>query len=209
LIERAGNDLLLFVDIVVDEPTNHLDKGARDWLASYLSGYDGTLILVSHDVHLLSTAVSSLAELRAGSIELYKSRTHDQWLLEREERMRNALAAYESNQKEIARMQGFVDRFGAKTMGASMAQSRLKAIEKLETNGPEAPITSDGPQVHLKLPRPPRGSQLLLELTDADVTWSKTDGAKEPIFTGINLRIERGMRIAVRGPNGNLIRPTQ
>ena len=60
-------------------------------------------------------------------------------MVEREERVRNAQALYEANQREIARLQGFVDRFGAKTMGASMAQSRLKTIEKLETTGPEAP----------------------------------------------------------------------
>ena len=191
-----------FLLITVDEPTNHLDKGARDWLGDYLSRYDGTLILVSHDVQILQSAVTSLAELRMGAIELYKSRTHDQWLLEREERMKNAIAAYEANQREIARMQGFVDRFGAKTMGASMAQSRLKAIEKLEANGPEAPIVSEGPTAFLKLPKAPRGSQLLLELSNADVSWSKADGSVEPIFKGINLRLERGMRIAVRGPNG-------
>lgn len=188
--------------LLLDEPTNHLDKGARDWLGKYLSNYQGTLVLVSHDVNLLSSAVSSLAELRAGSIELYKSRSHDQWMVEREERQRNAQVAYDANQKEIARMQGFVDRFGSKTMGASMAQSRLKAIEKLETNGPSAPVTSDGPTAFLRLPKPPRGSQLLLELTDADVAWNKPEGGLQPIFTGVSLRIERGMRIAVRGPNG-------
>lgn len=62
-----------------------------------------------------------------------------QWLVEREERVRNAQALFEANQREIARLQGFVDRFGAKTMGASMAQSRLKTIEKLEASGVEAP----------------------------------------------------------------------
>ena len=60
-------------------------------------------------------------------------------MVEREERVRNAQVQYEANQREIARLQGFVDRFGAKTMGASMAQSRLKTIEKLEATGPEAP----------------------------------------------------------------------
>ena len=87
-------------------------------------------------------------------------------------------------------------------MGASMAQSRIKMIEKLEANGPEAPVTSEGPRAFLRLPKPPRGSQLLLELKDANVAWKKADGAQEPIFSGVNLRFERGMRVAVRGPNG-------
>ena len=63
--------------------------------------------------------------------------------MERDERVRNAQALFDANQKEIARLQGFVDRFGAKTMGASMAQSRLKTIEKLEENGLEAPKVGD------------------------------------------------------------------
>lgn len=65
-------------------------------------------------------------------MELYKSRSHEQWLVEREERVKAAQAAFEANQREIARLQTFVDRFGAKTMGASLAQSKMKTIEKLE-----------------------------------------------------------------------------
>ena len=62
------------------QPTNHLDKGARDWLGDYLSRYDGTLLVVSHDENLLQAAVSSIAEVRSGNVELYKSRSHDQVL---------------------------------------------------------------------------------------------------------------------------------
>ena len=60
------------------QPTNHLDKGARDWLGKYLANYDGTLLVVSHDTELLSTAANSIAEVRGGKLELYKSRSHDQ-----------------------------------------------------------------------------------------------------------------------------------
>jgi ATP-binding cassette subfamily F protein 3 len=76
--------------LLLDEPTNHLDKGARDWLGNYLSKYDGTLLVVSHDENLLQAAVSSIAEVRSGGVELYKSRSHDQWIIERDERVRNA-----------------------------------------------------------------------------------------------------------------------
>ena len=141
--------------LLLDEPTNHLDKGARDWLGDYLSNYDGTLLVVSHDTILLQKAVSSIAEVRSGSVELYKSRSHDQWMVERDERVRQAQALWDANQKEIARLQTFVDRFGTKTMGASMAQSRLKTIERLETNGIEAPKIGNGPMPVLKLPAPP------------------------------------------------------
>ena len=114
--------------LLLDEPTNHLDKGAKDWLTRYLSQYEGTLLVVSHDSNLLNQAVNSIAEVRGGTIELYKSRNYSQWQLEREERVQRAQAAYEKNQEEIARLQGFVDRFGSKTMGASLAQSKLKTF---------------------------------------------------------------------------------
>ena len=223
--------------LLLDEPTNHLDKGAREWLGRFLSNYDGTLLIVSHDTHLLNTAANSIAEVRAGTIELYKSRSHAQWLVEREERVRNAEAQFEANQKEITRLQTFVDRFGAKTMGASMAQSKLKTIEKLRESGPQqVPVAGDGPLPVLKLPVPPRGSKDLLELRDVTLGWAAikaTDAtaaeAEEDkayvspadnimtnpslnqqekqqhppvILSKCNIHIERGMRIAVRGPNG-------
>ena len=191
--------------LLLDEPTNHLDKGARDWLGGYLASYAGTLLLVSHDTGLLKAAASSIAEVRNGKVELYKSRTHDQWLLERDERVKTAQATYDAAQKEIARLQSFVDRFGAKTMGASMAQSRLKTIEKLEVSGGEAPIVGDGPTAMLKLPEPPRGTKLLLELRNADLAWPVREGVSTPstpILADCNVVIERGMRIVVRGPNG-------
>lgn len=98
---------------------NHLDKGAKEWLGNYLSKYDGTLLVVSHDEGLLKSAVNSIAEIKNGKMELYKSRSYDQWAIEREERVKAALAEYEANQREIARLQTFVDRFGAKTVSES------------------------------------------------------------------------------------------
>ncbi len=199
--------------LLLDEPTNHLDKGARTWLGDYLSRYDGTLLLVSHDLGLLETAVSSIAEVRGGTIELYKSRTHAQWEIEREERVRAAQTAFEANQREIARLQTYVDRFGAKTMGASLAQSKLKTIEKLEEKLPEDPSLKikEGPKAFLKLPTPPRGSQRLLELKGCTLAWPTKGTAKDvpeegapapSILKDVSLTIDRGSRIVVRGPNG-------
>ena len=187
--------------LILDEPTNHLDKGARNWLGTFLSKYDGTLLLVSHDETLLKAAVTSIAEVKNGKIELYKSRSHDQWLVERDERVAAALAQYEASQREIARLQEFVDRFGAKTMGASLAQSKLKTIEKLETAAPEAPITTEVPLPKLRLPKPPRGSYELLRITNGNIGWTEGENVS-PILSNVNIIIERGMRIAVRGPNG-------
>ena len=204
--------------LLLDEPTNHLDKGARTWLGDYLSKYDGTLLIVSHDVNLLGTAVNSIAEVRGGTVELYKSRNHAQWAVEREERAKQAQAAFEANQRNIARLQGFVDRFGAKTMGASLAQSRLKTIEKLEASLPDGDPSlkiQEGPKPVLKLPTPPRGSQRLLELKGCTLAWPTKGTAKDApaeaaaapsILKDVSLTINRGSRIVVRGPNGESCR---
>ena len=203
--------------LLLDEPTNHLDKGARTWLGDYLSKYDGTLLLVSHDEGLLNTAVSSIAEVRGGTIELYKSRNHAKWEIEREERVKMAQAAFEANQREIARLQLYVDRFGAKTMGASLAQSKMKTIEKLEGKMPEDPSLKiqEGPKPYLRLPTPPRGSENLLELKGCTLAWPTKGTAKDTppvdaaavvtapsILSDVTLTINRGSRIVVRGPNG-------
>lgn len=100
-------------------------------------------------------------------------------------------------------------------MGAAQAQSKLKVIEKIEASmGPEVTSVNDRPPPSLKLPKPPRGSKTLLTIKNGVVSWSKksptgensisgeTVVASKPIVSGVNLTIERGMRIAVRGPNG-------
>jgi len=158
------------------------------------------LLLVSHDENLLRLAANSIAEVRSGKIELYKSRSYEQWQVEREERVKLANSLLEANQREIARLQTFVDRFGAKTMGASLAQSKLKTIEKLENQMPDSLSTQiDTRKPVLNLPTPPRGSKLLVQLSDGAIAYTPDS---PPILKEINISIERGQRIAVRGPNG-------
>jgi len=195
--------------LILDEPTNHLDKGAREWLARYLAAFDGTLLVVSHDTALLEKAANSIAEVRAGKIDLYKSRSHEQWLKERDERIKSAQTQYEAAQREIQRLQDYIDRFGAKTMGAALAQSKMKEIEKIREKGPQKPIVSDGAAPVLRLPPAPRGTRLLLKMTDASLGWTVpgdpetgTPPRTKCILSHCDLLIERGMRIAVRGPNG-------
>jgi ATPase subunit of ABC transporter with duplicated ATPase domains len=176
--------------LILDEPSNHLDQRAKDWLGKYLAAFDGTLLVVSHDSALLAAATTSIAEVREGAIDLFKSRSHDQWQVERVERVRAQQALYEAKQREIARLQVFVDRFGAKTMGASMAQSRLKTIEKIAASLPDrvSPLpmpaatpsasaststsTSTSSASVLQLPAPPRGGgEELLALRGASLSW--------------------------------------
>jgi len=104
--------------LVLDEPTNHLDAAARTWLAQYVGQYQGTVLVVSHDVSLLRKACTSIAEVRDSKLECYRTRTYDQWRTEREERQARLQAQYEAEQEEIARLQV---RPGARPRGAGGA----------------------------------------------------------------------------------------
>jgi len=115
-------------------------------------------------------------------------------------------AAHEANQREIARLQAYVDRFGAKTMGAVKGQEYLRQIEKLEKNGPPPPtsLADAGPAAPIRFPVPPRGSQRLLELSHVDIVWQAPElkVAPQAVVSDVSFTIERGMRVVVRGPNG-------
>ena len=92
--------------LLLDEPSNHLDSSARDWLATYLSNYQGSILLVSHDVALLSKAVNSIAEVSGQTLIQYVSCSYEKYLSEKDFRAKSAMAEYERNVKEAARLQG-------------------------------------------------------------------------------------------------------
>ena len=92
--------------LLLDEPSNHLDSSARDWLATYLSSYQGSILLISHDVALLTKSVSHIAEVSGQTLIQYVSCNYDKYLVEKEFRAKTAMAEYERNMKEAARLQG-------------------------------------------------------------------------------------------------------
>ena len=99
--------------LLLDEPSNHLDSAARSWLSEYLSTYDGSLVLVSHDLTLLQKSVNNIAEVIAGTLLTYGSCNYDKYLEQKVFRAQTAQAEYERNLAEAANLQAFVDRFGA------------------------------------------------------------------------------------------------
>eukprot|EP00986_Skeletonema_menzelii_P003637 scaffold1151_cov144-Skeletonema_menzelii.AAC.4 len=188
--------------LLLDEPSNHLDSSARDWLATYLSNYDGSILLVSHDISLLTKSVNSIAEISGETLIQYVSCNYDKYLTDKEFRAKSAIAEYERNVKEAARLQEFVDKYGASATKASAAQSRVKMIEKMRKEGkldpPPLSVTAKRIKPSLKLPDPPKGiGEKLLSLVDADIGY---DG--EPLVKGIDLTINRGVKLILRGPNG-------
>jgi ATPase subunit of ABC transporter with duplicated ATPase domains len=191
----AGSDVLL-----LDEPTNHLDADAKAWIMKFLRSYRGALLVISHDLDLLDEAITRVlhldraAEESAGHLVEYKG-TYSQYVAARardEERLAKLAAAQE---KEIARLQGVVDRFGAKATKASMAHSIEKRIARMEQVKVEAPQHRRA--IDVKLPPPPHCGRVVLEAQGLAKHY-----AGPPVFEDVSFDVGRGERLLVLGLNG-------
>ncbi|MCI0504559.1 MAG: ATP-binding cassette domain-containing protein [Gammaproteobacteria bacterium] len=181
------SDLLL-----LDEPTNHLDLEAVIWLEEWLQSYPGTLLLISHDRDFLDRVVTHVAHIEQGALTLYTG-NYSAFEIRRAEQLANQQAAYEKQQREIAHMQDFVDRFRAKATKARQAQSRIKALERMKVI---SAAHIDSPfEFHFR--RPDRLPDLLLHLERVSIGY-----ADKPVLTNINLNIQTGGRIGLLGFNG-------
>uniref|UniRef100_A0A7S3VH76 ABC transporter domain-containing protein n=1 Tax=Chaetoceros debilis TaxID=122233 RepID=A0A7S3VH76_9STRA len=189
--------------LLLDEPSNHLDSAAKDWLGKYIANYDGSVVLVSHDVGLMDASVNSIAEITAGTLLEYRSCTYHQYLDEKVFRAESAQAQYQKNLEEAANLQAFIDKFSAGTKSKS-AQSRVKMLEKMKQEGkltpPPVAIVTTARIPELVLPPPPKPyGENLMVLKNASIGY---DPNEEPLLTNINLEIPRGMKLLLRGPNG-------
>eukprot|EP00587_Corethron_hystrix_P002067 CAMPEP_0113314504 /NCGR_PEP_ID=MMETSP0010_2-20120614/10535_1 /TAXON_ID=216773 ORGANISM="Corethron hystrix, Strain 308" /NCGR_SAMPLE_ID=MMETSP0010_2 /ASSEMBLY_ACC=CAM_ASM_000155 /LENGTH=627 /DNA_ID=CAMNT_0000170797 /DNA_START=59 /DNA_END=1942 /DNA_ORIENTATION=- /assembly_acc=CAM_ASM_000155 len=190
--------------LLLDEPSNHLDSSARNWLGKYIAGYEGSVVLVSHDVGLLDASVNSIAEINGNTLLEYRGCSYTKYLDEKEFRAKSAQAEYERNLEEAARLQSFIDKFGASATKAASAQSRVKMLEKMKSEGkldpPPVSVISTGRKPELTLPPPPKPlGEILLELEGANIGH---DPDLDPLLLDINIKISRGMKLLLRGPNG-------
>ena len=185
----AEPDLLL-----LDEPTNHLDMEASLWLERYLRRYRHSFILVSHDRQLLNAATTSILHLDAGKLTLY-SGNFDAYLRARTEAKARQQAVAKRQDAQRKHMQAFVDRFRYKASKARQAQSRLKALAKLE---PVA-VIAEAPPIELRLPEPAELRPPLITLEKASVGYADD----KPVLAGLDLRLDPDDRIALLGANGN------
>jgi len=189
--------------LLLDEPSNHLDSAARDWLGKYIASYNGSVVLVSHDVGLMDASVNSIAEITAGTLLEYRSCTYQKYLEEKEFRAMSAQAEYAKNLEEAANLQKFIDKFGAGTKSKS-AQSRVKMLEKMRSEGkldpPPVAVMANTRIPELVLPPPPKPhGENLMVLKNASIGY---DPKEEPLLKNINLKIPCGMKLLLRGPNG-------
>ena len=177
--------------MLLDEPTNHLDLDAILWLSNWIKSFPGALILISHDRDFLDDCVSFIAHLYHQSIELY-SGNFTQFEILRAAKLAEIQSNYVKQQKEVAHMQSFINRFKAKATKARQAQSRVKALEKMELI---APAHIDSP-FNFTISETEKISNPLISLSDSSL------GYDIPILSMVNLSIAPGDRIGLLGPNG-------
>lgn len=184
--------------LLLDEPTNHLDIESIDWLENYLRLYQGTVVMVSHDRYFLDRMVTSIAELVRGQIDSYAG-NYSFYLAERESRRELQRSAYENQQKEIAQIERFIDRFRYKATKARQVQSRVKMLEKMDR---VPPPPEDGAAVDFRFPEPARSGRVVLELSTFSKTYHGAEGTIDVFQSAGPLMIERGDKIALIGKNG-------
>jgi ATP-binding cassette, subfamily F, member 3 len=179
--------------LLLDEPTNHLDLETVVWLQKYLQNYSGSLFLISHDRSFLNALVTRIVELNHQQIFQYNG-NYDDFVIQKEARRSQQLAAYKNQQRRIEQLQTFIDRFGAKNTKASQAQSKRKEIARMERI--EAP-EEDSVSIHFRFPQPARSGARVITLENINYAYGDTR-----VYQGLNLEIERGQRTVLVGPNG-------
>ncbi|MGH8178140.1 MAG: ATP-binding cassette domain-containing protein [Steroidobacter sp.] len=181
------SDLLL-----LDEPTNHLDLDAVIWLEEWLRTYSGTLLMIAHDREFLDRTVNRIVHIEAGAARIY-SGNYSAFEDQRAAQLAQQQSMYERQQREISHMMGFVERFRAKASKARQAQSRLKALERMERI---APAHVDSPFEFSFLP-PRKLPQPLLTLEKQSAGYGE-----RVVLESISMTISPGSRIALLGRNG-------
>ncbi len=179
--------------MLLDEPTNHLDLDALVWLESWLSRYQGTLLIISHDREFLDAATRVTVQLEQGRLQRFAG-GYTAFEERRAQALQQQAQAYARQQQDIAHLTSFVERFRAKATKARQAQSRLKALERMERL---APVMLSNPLRFDFLP-PVRQPQQLLRLRGTDCGYS----AGQPILRDVERDIIAGARIGVLGANG-------
>ena len=181
--------------LLLDEPTNHLDLEALLWFQDYLTRYPGGLVVISHDRAFLNALCTGMLELRGGTLHYYHG-NYDNFIQEKEARKAQQAALFKNQQREIAHLQKFVDRFGAKASMASRAKSKEKQIERLQDVAVEEPH-EELKRINFKFPQPPRSGLKVIELEHVQQAYGD-----HVVYRDLNFTAERGQRIVLVGPNG-------
>src|SRR3984893_3255126 len=179
--------------LLLDEPTNHLDRESLQWFQEYLRTYPGAIVMISHDREFLNQLVGSIVEIAHSKLIRYRG-NWDSYVEQKAAREEQQLSASKNQQKEIASLQLFADRFRAKASKASQAQSKLKQIDRMEKI---AAPTARGKTIKFHFPQPPRSGLRVITLKEVDHAYVDL-----VVYRGLNFHAERGQRTVLVGPNG-------
>ncbi len=180
--------------LLLDEPTNHLDLESVQWLESFLRGYDGAILMVSHDRAFMDGMVDRVAEIENKRLTLYMG-DYSAYVAQRELVLEQMKAQREAQLKEIQHMQVFVDRFRYKNTKAKAAQDRVRRIEKIKAELVEVP--EERKQVRFRFPQPQRSGELVIALEDVRKAYGDL-----VVYDGLDFSLYRGDKVALVGPNG-------
>jgi len=185
--------LLLHPDLLLlDEPTNHLDLESLEWLEGFLSSYDGSVMIVSHDRYFLNRMVTSIADLGGGRVQVYPG-DYDHFMVEREARQALAEAQARNQARRIEEIERFIERFRYQATKARQVQSRVKMLEKLE----RVEVDAAARKIHFKFPQPPRTGRVVARLAGVCKAYGE-----HVVYAGLDFSVERGERVALVGANG-------
>jgi ATP-binding cassette subfamily F protein 3 len=186
--------------LLLDEPTNHLDIESLEWLEQTLISLDCAIVLVAHDRWFLEAVGTAVLELEAGRSRYFKGTWHA-WRREQAARELALGRAIEKQQAEIARMEGFIERFRAKASKAKQAQSRVKALDKIERISRDP---RDARELGFQFSKPERTGRVIFELEDGklEVGPPAPDPKRKLLLEDAEIWLERGEHVSLVGPNG-------
>jgi len=178
---------------LLDEPTNHLDIESIQWLETFLAGYPGAVLMVSHDRAFLDNVTKRTIEISLGKIYDYKA-SWTKYLVLRAERREQQIAAFRNQQKKIEDTEKFIERFRSKATKAVQVQSKIKQLDKVERLEVDE---EDNSAIHLRFPPAPRSGTVVVEA----VGLSKSYGSLN-VLNKVDIKISRGEKVAFVGRNG-------
>ena len=178
--------------LLLDEPTNHLDLESVVWLEDFLSRFPGSLVFISHDRRFIDRLASHIAELSRTGLRVYTG-DFESYLTQVEQERDLAERQAKNQQRRIAELERFIDRFRAKASKARQVQSRVKMLDKLE----RVDLRGDERTIRFNLPEPQKSGQVVLTLNDIRKTYDQNE-----IYRGLDCELIRGRHIALVGPNG-------
>ena len=179
--------------LMLDEPTNHLDLESVGWLQQFLAGYDGAVVLISHDRDFINAMATQVVEVADGRVTAYAG-DYEFFITARAERQEQLLATAKNQAKKVAEIEAFVERFRYKASKAKQVQSRIKMLDRMDTIEVE---DRKARAMKLSFGEAPRAGRTVVELTGARKAYGDN-----VVYESLDLALERGQKVALVGPNG-------